>query len=154
MSKYELMVVLDGQQTDEAIEATLKKIDDIITEGGCSIEKTDLWGKRRLAYPIRDKVDGHYSVRWFSPGTQPLKPMFDQIRRQERIDESILRTLAIELPRTKNPIPVITRPDATKDANPDWGLARRGYRPPRQYDRRDDERSGPPPRRPSSDEEE
>lgn len=130
MPTYEMMVVLDGQLADDDLEAQLTKIDKLITDGGGEITLSDTWGKRRMAYPIRRKVDGFYAVRRFThPG--PALPLLREIERAARIEEALLRHLVISIPKTKKPIPHVSRPEAADDARPDWGGARRGWRPPR-----------------------
>lgn len=135
---YELMVVVDGQRSDDEIAAQLSKIDKLITDHGATITHTDDWGKRRLAYPVDGKVDGYYAVRQFThPGG--TRTLMSELDRAVRIEEALLRHIVVRLPKTKKPIPVLGRPDAGFDARPDWGGARRGWRPPRRerpdYDR-------------------
>ena len=62
MRKYELIYIVKPQE-EEAIEALVAKFDGIITDNGGTIEKTDRWGKRRLAYPIQDLTEGYYVLQ-------------------------------------------------------------------------------------------
>lgn len=62
MRKYELIYILKTQE-EEALEALVAKFDAVITGQGGTIEKTDLWGKRRLAYPIQDLTEGYYVLQ-------------------------------------------------------------------------------------------
>lgn len=62
MRKYELVYILKSQE-EEALEALIAKFDAVITAQGGTIEKTDRWGKRRLAYPIQDLTEGYYVLQ-------------------------------------------------------------------------------------------
>ncbi|MBN1475393.1 30S ribosomal protein S6 [Candidatus Sumerlaeota bacterium] len=144
MATYELVAVIDGQRSDEEIDALLTKIDTLISEGGAEITHTDNWGKRRLAYPIDGKVDGFYAIRQFVPG-KAVKPIVDELDHLVRIDEALLRHMVTRLPKKKKPLPIVGKPEPTKDARPDWGGARRGWRPPRPpMDREHGDRDRPP----------
>lgn len=65
MRDYEIMVILRPDLDEEATKTALDKVRGIITAGGGSIEKEDLWGKRRLAYEIKRSRDGYYMVANF-----------------------------------------------------------------------------------------
>lgn len=60
MTKYEMLCILDAQLSDEAKEATIKKLEDLITSNGGVVEKTDRWGVKKLQYPIDYKTEGYY----------------------------------------------------------------------------------------------
>lgn len=60
MTKYEVLCVLDAQLADEAKEATIKKLEDLVTSNGGVVEKTDRWGVKKLQYPIDYKSEGYY----------------------------------------------------------------------------------------------
>ena len=62
MRTYELMLILNPQLEEEAIEATLQKVESIVTTGNGEILNVNKWGKRRLAYEINDNTDGFYVV--------------------------------------------------------------------------------------------
>lgn len=51
MNNYEVMYIVKPVE-EEAYSAVVKKFDDLLTANGATIEKTDKWGKKHLAYPI------------------------------------------------------------------------------------------------------
>jgi small subunit ribosomal protein S6 len=57
---YELMVVLDPNLEDSAVEALNTRIQTLVNQRGGSVESVDSWGRRRLAYPIGRYRDGIY----------------------------------------------------------------------------------------------
>jgi len=60
MNTYELVVIIHPDLDDEAIDQALTRIKNWIADGGGKIEKTDNWGKRRLAYEIQKQREGIY----------------------------------------------------------------------------------------------
>lgn len=52
MNQYEIAILFDPDLEVDMDQAT-KKVEKILTENGASIVKTDNWGKRKLAYPIK-----------------------------------------------------------------------------------------------------
>ena len=57
MKTYEVMYIVKPME-DEATEAIITKFQDVITKNGGTIEKTDRWGKKHLAYEIQDLSEG------------------------------------------------------------------------------------------------
>jgi len=60
MRNYELLVVLQPDLDETALNEILTKINNWVTEAGGKVEKTDNWGKRRMAYHIRKQREGLY----------------------------------------------------------------------------------------------
>ena len=59
---YELAMILSPEATESEAAQTVKRISDIISEGGGSISHQENWGIRRLAYPIQRFVEGNYFI--------------------------------------------------------------------------------------------
>ncbi|WP_455122058.1 30S ribosomal protein S6, partial [Rothia dentocariosa] len=53
MRAYELMVILNPEVEDRAVEPSLSKFLEIVTNAGGTIDNLDIWGRRRLAYEIQ-----------------------------------------------------------------------------------------------------
>ncbi|MBO5912883.1 MAG: 30S ribosomal protein S6 [Clostridia bacterium] len=64
-NKYEAMLVFSVVNGEEATTALVEKFKALIAENG-TVENVDDWGKRRLAYPINDEVEGYYIVVTFT----------------------------------------------------------------------------------------
>ncbi|MDR1733194.1 MAG: 30S ribosomal protein S6 [Synergistaceae bacterium] len=58
MRHYEMMVLLEADLEEPKDE--VEKIEEVVRNLGGSVTRTDVWGKRRLAYPIRKKNEGIY----------------------------------------------------------------------------------------------
>lgn len=93
MNKYEISIVLKPNLDDEAKKAENEKIQELITKFGGTIEKTDDWGKRRLAYEIKKFTEGFYTFHTVeAESTLPA-----DMEQRLRIDENVLRYLVIRL---------------------------------------------------------
>ncbi|ALE07465.1 30S ribosomal protein S6 [Arthrobacter sp. ERGS1:01] len=88
MRPYELMVIIDPEVDERTVESSLQKFLNVITNDGGTIEKVDIWGRRRLAYDIQKKSEGIYAVVNFTatPATA------QELDRQLGLNETILRT--------------------------------------------------------------
>lgn len=60
MRKYELVVLMQPDLDENAFNSAIEKVKGWITESEGSVDKVDIWGRRRLAYPIRKQTEGQY----------------------------------------------------------------------------------------------
>jgi small subunit ribosomal protein S6 len=60
MRKYELVCILQPDLDETAFNGVVDKVKGWISESGGTVDKVDLWGKRRMAYQIRKQRDGQY----------------------------------------------------------------------------------------------
>ena len=93
MAKYETMLVTSAALDEEATTALVGKFKSLIEANG-TIDSVDEWGKRRLAYPINDEVEGVYTVIQFT--SEPSFPA--ELERVYKITDGVLRflTTAVE----------------------------------------------------------
>lgn len=91
MRKYEVVVIIDPEVDDRQVEGLLKKPLDAFTKAGGTLENTDVWGRRRLAYEINKKAEGIYVVMNVTAEPAVVK----ELDRQFTLNERILRTKVI-----------------------------------------------------------
>lgn len=91
MRPYELMVIIDPEVEERTVEPSLQKFLNVITTDGGTVEKVDIWGRRRLAYDIKKKSEGIYAVVNFT--AEPATAQ--EVDRQLGLNETILRTKII-----------------------------------------------------------
>ena len=60
MRKYELVCIIQPDLDEASITGIVDRVKGWISEAGGSVDKVDMWGKRRLAYTIRKQREGHY----------------------------------------------------------------------------------------------
>jgi small subunit ribosomal protein S6 len=88
MRHYELMVILDPDLEERTVAPSLDKFLNVIRQGGGTVEKVDVWGRRRLAYDINKKSEGIYAV--VDMHAEPA--VAQELDRQLGLNESVLRT--------------------------------------------------------------
>ncbi len=88
MRHYELMVILDPDLEERTIAPSLDQFLGVIRQGGGSVEKVDVWGRRRLAFEIDKKVEGVYAII----DLQAEPAAVQELDRQLNLNESVLRT--------------------------------------------------------------
>ena len=91
MRAYELMVILNPEAEDRAVEPSLSKFLEIVTNAGGTIDNLDIWGRRRLAYEIQKKSEGIYAVVNFTASPETAA----ELDRVLNLNESVMRTKII-----------------------------------------------------------
>ena len=87
---YETVVVFDGSLPEDTIQKEQKQLEEFF-KGNSEFEKTDVWGKRVLAYTINKKKTGHYMVFYYkAEGAVP-----GAFEKHIKLNENILRHLTV-----------------------------------------------------------
>ncbi|MGW8143063.1 MAG: 30S ribosomal protein S6 [Anaerolineales bacterium] len=60
MRSYELLFIVHPEVDESAFNELLDKVKGWIKDSGGQVDNVDLWGKRRLAYPIQKQIEGQY----------------------------------------------------------------------------------------------
>jgi len=88
---YECVVIFRPTVGDEGLKLGTSKFAGVIAGQGGELTGLETWGKRKLAYEIEDHFDGHYFLYRFRGG----KVVLDELGRQLRIDESVIRHMIV-----------------------------------------------------------
>lgn len=91
MRKYEIVVIIDPDVDERQVSPLVEKHLEAITNAGGTVDNTDVWGRRRLAYDIQKKSEGIYVVLNVTAEPAAVKEM----DRLMTIDERIMRTKVI-----------------------------------------------------------
>ena len=91
MRHYEMLTILSPDIEDVKDEAG--KIEEVGRNLGGSVTKTDIWGKRNLAYPIQKKTEGYYVL--FNFDLEPAQTF--ELRRVFGLRPNIFRQMVILL---------------------------------------------------------
>lgn len=89
MRDYEVTFIVHPDLDDAAFKEIIERVTGWIKEGAGTVSKMDLWGKRKLAYPIRKKTDGQYVLLH----TQMAPSFCATLERNLRYLEPIMRFL-------------------------------------------------------------
>jgi small subunit ribosomal protein S6 len=93
MRAYELMVIVDTELDDEAIDAQVTRLAEMVVQRGGEVKTENRWGRRRFAYEIDHKHEGYYVLFEFVGGSD-----LDQMERALRLADEIVRHKLLRLP--------------------------------------------------------
>lgn len=95
MRQYELYLVIDADAEEEEVNAIVERMTQLISTGDSEtsgeVIKVEPRGKRRLAYPIRKKLESQDIILYFQTPPQALPEM----ERVLKLDEQVLRYLLV-----------------------------------------------------------
>lgn len=89
-ANYEAVYILDPALSEEATAALVAKFKTVVESNG-TVTEVDEWGKRRLAYPINDLMDGYYVLMTFTAAAE-LPRELDRIF---RITDGVMRSMIV-----------------------------------------------------------
>ena len=90
MINYEVMFIIDPMLDDEKKDAAVERVKGIIAAEG-EVGNVDVWGLRKLAYPIQKKNEGYYVVIDFM--AEPTLPA--ELDRRLKISEDFMRHIIV-----------------------------------------------------------
>ena len=88
------MIIVDGEEEDAKVDEVVQGVDTWIQEQNGQVASTDKWGKRKFAYEINHKTEGHYVVLEMTTGQINMEPL----ERQIRLLDEVVRHKLIRLP--------------------------------------------------------
>jgi small subunit ribosomal protein S6 len=91
MRKYEVMYIIRPDVEQENVQALVDKFNGIISNGG-EVTKTDVIGKRRLAYEINKLRDGYFVLVHFNATTEVI----NELDRIMKISDEVIRSLIVK----------------------------------------------------------
>ncbi|MDR3288859.1 MAG: 30S ribosomal protein S6 [Peptococcaceae bacterium] len=89
MQAYEIIYIIQPDLEEEALTAAVDRFSAVITANGGEVESIDKWGKRRLAYEIKDYREGYYVLTTFNSEAHVAQ----ELERILKISENVLRFL-------------------------------------------------------------
>jgi small subunit ribosomal protein S6 len=91
---YETTFIVSPDLDADAYKAIVDKFTKLLTDNGAAIVNQEIWGLRKLAYPIRKKTNGYYVYTEFS--AEPSELIFT-LEREYQYDERVIRYLTVKL---------------------------------------------------------
>ena len=93
MNHYETVFILTPVLSDAQMKEAVEKFTKVLTDNGATIVNEEMWGLRKLAYPIQKKSTGFYTLVEFDAAPATIKKLETAYRRDERV----LRFLTVRL---------------------------------------------------------
>ena len=93
MPIYEHVFLARQDVTAQQVESMVEQFKGIIEAGGGSVDKTEMWGVKSLAYRIKKNRKAHFTML----GLSAPAPAVAEMERQMRINEDVLRFITIKV---------------------------------------------------------
>ena len=91
---YEGMIIIDADLDEETIRAAVERWLQLIESKGAERGHIDFWGKRRLAYEIKHKVEGYYVVLQARAEPQAM----EELGRVLSLADEVIRHKVLRIP--------------------------------------------------------
>ncbi len=85
MNHYETVFILTPVLSEDQMKEAVEKFTKLLTDNGSTIVNEELWGLRKLAYPIDKKTTGFYTLIEFDAAPTTINKLETAYRRDERI---------------------------------------------------------------------
>ncbi len=97
MREYELMYIARPNLEAAQYEALQERVTGLINADGGELTGLEVWGKRKLAYPIKHETDGYYVVLTFKGGDK----LVEELNRVLNITDEFLRHKIFRIDKRK-----------------------------------------------------
>ena len=134
MRDYEVLYIVRADIDDDKVQDAVKRVNTLIERSGGAADRTNVWGKRKLAYDVKHQKDGSYVLQDFQldPNRVP------ELEASLKITEEVLRHLIVRKPE-KPVAAAVTPPPAEVATQPLAQGPDEAARPVRRADREDGE---------------
>jgi small subunit ribosomal protein S6 len=93
MAFYEHVVITRPDISPAQVETFVEEMSTFLTEKGATVGRTEYWGLRSLAYPIKKQRKGHYSCINIDAPAEAIH----ELERRQRISEDVMRYLTVRV---------------------------------------------------------
>ena len=123
--QYELVYILPPDSTEQQVAELHEQIAAVVTRLNGQIEKTENWGRRRLAYEVARQKEGVYVLQVIN-GTGELMKELD---RRLRVMDQVIRHMVVRVDEEKK---VVDRTRTKRQTESERRRVKRGLPPQRQ----------------------
>jgi len=88
---YEALYIIRPDRSDDEVQTIAKQVESLVTGNGGAIVRSEIWGKRRLAYEVSHFTEGYYVLMRFQ--SQPT--FIARLENYFRLEEPIIRSLVV-----------------------------------------------------------
>ena len=106
MRDYEVLYIVRADLEDDKVQEAVQHVNTLIGRSGGSVERTNLWGKRKLAYEVKHQTEGSYVLQDFQIAPERIP----ELEAALKISEEVLRHLIVRKPEKVVATPVAPPP--------------------------------------------
>ena len=112
MALYEHVVITRPDISPAQVDTFVEDLTGFLKDKGAKVGKTEYWGLRNLAYPIKKQRKGHYSLINIDGPAEAIH----ELERRQRISEDVMRYMTIRVEELSDePSPVLSRKERRRD---------------------------------------
>jgi len=93
MRDYELAFIVEPNTDDEGVTSVVEKVSQFVQTGDGTVTSVDVWGRRKLAYPINNHREGTYVLMQ----TKMLPSLLIDLERNLKLSEEVIRYLLVKI---------------------------------------------------------
>jgi small subunit ribosomal protein S6 len=105
---YEVLYIVRADLDDDKVQDAVKRVNTLIERSGGAVERTNLWGKRKLAYEVKHQKEGSYVLQDFQLDPERVPELESSLK----ITEEVLRHLIVRKPEKAAPVTAVAPPPA------------------------------------------
>jgi small subunit ribosomal protein S6 len=91
MRVYEELFIVRPDATEEEVDPLIEQLKGVIAQTGGTLDKTEKWGMRKLAYRVMKQTEGQYILLQFSAGAESVK----EIERRLRVSDLVMKFITV-----------------------------------------------------------
>ena len=99
MRDYEVLYIVRADLEDDKVQDIVKRVNTLIERSGGTVERTNVWGKRKLAYEVKKQLKGIY-LYWQYLGTTGV---VEEIERNLRMLDQVIRYYTVKVDENVDP---------------------------------------------------
>ena len=116
MRTYELVMILQPGLEEEALDAAVNGLKQVVVDNGGEIVRVESMGRRRMAYLIQKHSEGHYVLMYLNLE----QPTILELERRLKLSDDVIRHLLVRLDEEMTPEPeAVEEMEAMASAEPD-----------------------------------
>lgn len=119
MTLYEHVFIARAEISPQSAQALAEEFGAIVSQNGGSVDKTEYWGLRELAYPIKKSKKGHYFLMNINTDNAQLNEM----ERQMKLHDGVLRYFSLRVD-SLDPNPSVQMQNKDYDERESWNKNR------------------------------
>jgi small subunit ribosomal protein S6 len=93
MRIYEELFIVRPDATDEEMDPVIEQLRNVITQAGGTLDKTEKWGVRKLAYRLMKQNEGQYILLQFTAKPETVR----EIERRLRVADLVMKFLTVRI---------------------------------------------------------